>query len=75
VVVAVLAELWWIDEKEKKKKKKKKKVTVAVVPCGVWRGEWQWRGGSDTVGKRRSRRFEWYQWQCGSSSIGRVVVD
>jgi hypothetical protein len=30
--------------------------------------EWQWLGGSGTVGKRRSRRFEWYK-------IGSVAVD
>jgi hypothetical protein len=24
-------------------------------------GEWQWQGGSESVGKRRSMRFEWCQ--------------
>jgi hypothetical protein len=36
--------------------------------------EWQWLGGSGTVGKRRSVRFEWYQIQGGSGSIGGVAV-
>jgi hypothetical protein len=37
-------------------------------------GEWQWRGGSGTVGKRRSRRVNWLLFESGSGSIGRVVV-
>jgi hypothetical protein len=27
---------------------------------GLWINEWQWLGGSGTVGKRRSGRFEWW---------------
>jgi hypothetical protein len=42
------------------------------VPGRAW--GWQWRGGSCTVGKRRSVRFEWYQIQGGSGSIGGVAV-
>jgi hypothetical protein len=26
----------------------------------LWRNEWQWLGGSGTVGKRRLMRFEWW---------------
>jgi hypothetical protein len=29
---------------------------------------------SGAIRQIRSRRFEWYQWQCGSGSIGRVMV-
>jgi hypothetical protein len=39
-----------------------------------WHREWQWLGGSGTVGKRRSGRFEWYWIECGSGSIGRAAV-
>jgi hypothetical protein len=43
--VAVLAELWWIDEKEKKKKKKEEKSdsgsgTVRSVAWGVAVAGW-----------------------------------
>jgi hypothetical protein len=39
-----------------------------------WHGEWQWQGGSGTSRFVGSVRFEWYQTQCGSGSIGRVAV-
>jgi hypothetical protein len=45
---------------------------MMVVSAG---GEWQWRSGSGGVGKRRSGRFEWYQIECGSGSIGGDMVD
>jgi hypothetical protein len=70
--VAVLAEIWWIkDEVEFFLKKKEKKVKK-ILRGWQWRKEWQWLGGSGTVGKRRSGRFEWYRLECGSGSIGRV---
>jgi hypothetical protein len=37
-------------------------------------GEWQWQVDSNTSRFVRSARFEWYQTQCGSGSIGRVAV-
>jgi hypothetical protein len=47
-------------------------VAVAVVWSGrLWHGEWQWQGGSGTVGKRRSGRFEWWWLERGSGNIGR----
>jgi hypothetical protein len=42
-----------------------------------WHGEWQWLGGSGTNRNIRSARFQWYQLERGSGSIGRdmAVVD
>jgi hypothetical protein len=37
--------------------------------------EWQWLGGSGVNRCGRSRRFEWYQFDSGSGSIGRVMID
>jgi hypothetical protein len=48
---------------------------MAVIKETIAKNEWWWQGGSGTVGKRRSRRFEWYQRQCGSGSIGRVAME
>jgi hypothetical protein len=45
---------------------------VRPLPALQLRGAWQWLGGSGTVGKRRSVRFEWYQLGSGSGSIGGV---
>jgi hypothetical protein len=39
------------------------------VDGGQW---WLYDGGA--IRQIGSRRFEWYQWQCGSGSIGRVMV-
>jgi hypothetical protein len=36
--------------------------------------EWQWLGGSGTIRRRRSVRFEWWWLESGSGSIGRVVA-
>jgi hypothetical protein len=44
--------------------------SVALL-IGVWLdGEWQWLGGSGFIRKRRSVRFEWWWFECGSGSIG-----
>jgi hypothetical protein len=48
-----------------------------MVTYRLWIKKWQWVGGSDfgTVGKRRWRRSEWYQFGRGSGSIeGDLVV-
>jgi hypothetical protein len=39
-----------------------------------WHGEWQWQGGSGTNPFARTARFEWYQKECGSGSIGSEIV-
>jgi hypothetical protein len=45
------------------------------VDTGIaWQGEWQWRGGSGTIRKRRLRRFEWYQIEGGRGGIGRAIT-
>jgi hypothetical protein len=37
-------------------------------------GEWQWQDGSGSVGKRISRRFEWWWLEHVSVSIDQVIV-
>jgi hypothetical protein len=57
-------------------KKGQEKIVLGVLATegeqleGAW-GVWQWLSGSDfyTVGKRRTRRLEWYQFDSGSGSI------
>jgi hypothetical protein len=38
-------------------------------------GEWQWQGGSGISRQRTSARFEWWWFESGSGSIGRVAMD
>jgi hypothetical protein len=47
---------------------------LAVAAAAV-DGAWQWQGVVGVNRKSRSRRFEWWQDDSGSGSIGRVVIN
>jgi hypothetical protein len=74
MVVAVLAELQWFENEAEKIDKNGKSVMLVVDNGKWWKNGWQWLGGSGTSRCSGARRFEWWWWQYGSGSIGRVAV-
>jgi hypothetical protein len=75
VVVAVLAELWLVEKCWEEMCVFLWNNMALYSVCGVVRiREWQWLGCSGINRLVRSVRFEWYKFQSGSGSIGRVAV-
>jgi hypothetical protein len=79
VAVAVLAEIWQFGcflcfGGPSKNGKVSQCDIVAIQRHARFNEEWQWQGGSCVIRKRRSRRFKWYQIECGSGSIGRDMI-